>query len=83
MITQVQVSNNSISFAGLLTVAFVVLKLIGAISWSWWWVTAPVWLPLALVAGFFLLAFLIIGAFSIIRELAAERRRKKRMKSAG
>lgn len=28
---------------GLLGVAFVVLKLTGYISWSWWWVTAPFW----------------------------------------
>lgn len=26
-----------------LTVAFVVLKLIGKIDWSWWWVLSPVW----------------------------------------
>lgn len=28
---------------GLLTIAFVVLKLIGQIDWSWAWVLAPVW----------------------------------------
>lgn len=28
---------------GLLGVAFVVLKLIGVINWSWWWVTLPFW----------------------------------------
>lgn len=26
-----------------LTVVFVVLKLVGTISWSWWWVLSPVW----------------------------------------
>lgn len=37
---------------GLLFVAFLVLKLakIGAVAdWSWWWVTAPLWGPFALV----------------------------------
>lgn len=24
---------------------FLVLKLIGKIDWSWWWVTAPLWVP--------------------------------------
>lgn len=24
---------------------FLTLKLIDAISWSWWWVTSPLWLP--------------------------------------
>lgn len=31
---------------GLLTIVFVVLKLVGVIDWSWWWVLAPVWIPL-------------------------------------
>lgn len=26
------------------------LKLTGAVSWSWWWITLPVWLPLAVAA---------------------------------
>ena len=29
--------------ADLLGVAFVVLRLVGEIDWSWWWVTAPIW----------------------------------------
>ena len=41
---------------GLLGVAFVVLKLVSVISWSWWWVLAPFWIPLALTA-----IILIIG----------------------
>lgn len=36
---------------GLLGVAFVVLKLCGVISWSWWWVLAPFWFPAAAVLG--------------------------------
>lgn len=41
-------SGGGISFAGLLTVLFIGLKLTGHIDWSWWWVTAPVTVPLAL-----------------------------------
>lgn len=29
---------------------FLTLKLTGHIGWSWWWVTAPFWLPSVLVA---------------------------------
>lgn len=39
----------------LLGIVFVVLKLVGVISWSWWWVLAPFWVPL-------LLAIIIIGS---------------------
>jgi len=27
---------------------FLSLKLCGIIDWSWWWVTAPLWIPFAL-----------------------------------
>jgi len=41
----------------LLGLIFIVLKLTGTISWSWWWVTAPFWGGFAI-----LLAILIIFA---------------------
>jgi len=41
-----------IGFLGVLGIAFIVLKLIGTISWSWWLVLMPIYLPLALAAVF-------------------------------
>lgn len=38
------------SWVSLLGVAFIVLKLIGVISWSWVLVTMPIWLIFALRA---------------------------------
>lgn len=38
-----------VGVAGLLGVAFVVLKLCNVIDWSWWWVLSPFWIPLALL----------------------------------
>lgn len=36
---------------GLLTfIVFLVLKLIGIIILSWWWITAPLWLPIVIAA---------------------------------
>lgn len=37
-------SSSGIGFVGLLTVAFIVLKLTGYIDWSWWWVLSPMWI---------------------------------------
>lgn len=31
-----------------LFIAFLVLKLCKVIAWSWWWVTAPLWIPAAI-----------------------------------
>lgn len=42
-------SPGGIVVLGLLGVAFVVLKLLGVINWSWWWVTLPFWGGAAIV----------------------------------
>jgi hypothetical protein len=42
-------SRGGIGFFGLLAIVFIVLKLTGQIRWSWVWVTAPLWGPVALV----------------------------------
>ena len=42
----------SSSLTTVLFVVFLVLKLTGNIDWSWWWVTSPLWLPLAILIGF-------------------------------
>lgn len=49
-------SSGGIGVTGLLGVAFVVLKLTGHIDWSWWWVLAPFWVPVALVVAVLLVA---------------------------
>ena len=43
-------SGGGIGFVGLLTIAFIVLKLTKVISWSWWWVLSPIWITAALIA---------------------------------
>lgn len=37
-----KVTKTGIGFSGLLTIAFIVLKLCGVINWSWWWVLSPI-----------------------------------------
>jgi membrane protein YdbS with pleckstrin-like domain len=38
----------SIGFSGILFIVFLILKLTNVIAWSWWWVTAPLWITIAL-----------------------------------
>ncbi len=40
-------SSGGVGFTGLLTIVFVVLKLLGRIHWSWWWVLSPIWIMLS------------------------------------
>ena len=44
-------SSSGIGFCSLLTVLFVGLKLTEFIDWSWWWVLAPLWIPVVVVVG--------------------------------
>lgn len=41
-------TSKGIGFAGLLTIAFIVLKLCKVITWSWVWVLAPLWISFGL-----------------------------------
>lgn len=41
--------SGGIGFLGVLFIAFLVLKLTGYIDWSWWWITSPLWGPVALL----------------------------------
>ena len=52
------VRSGGVSLTSILGVVFIVLKLTGVISWSWVWVLAPFWIPLALVV--LILAIIII-----------------------
>lgn len=55
-------SNNGLGlgFAGfVLFVVFLVLKLCKVIAWSWWWVTAPLWIPAAIYIVVLVVAALI------------------------
>lgn len=53
-------SSGGIGFAGLLTIVFIVLKLIGKIDWSWWWVLSPIWITALLVLGAVLLLIALV-----------------------
>lgn len=47
-------------FCGLLTIAFIILKLCGVINWAWYWVLAPIWIPLALTIAIILIVVFIV-----------------------
>lgn len=60
----------------ILTIIFVLAKIFGKITWSWWWVFSPLWLPfaIALTIGFVLLlavitALLVEEIIKMVREI--------------
>lgn len=55
-----QQANNGITFLGLLQIVFITLKLCNVITWSWWWVMAPLWMPIALCAIVAVIVILVL-----------------------
>lgn len=63
-----------IGFCGLLTVAFIVLKLTGVINWNWLWVLAPIWIPTAITLAIIVTVLIVVLVKETLRAL--ERRRR-------
>lgn len=51
-------TSGGLGLASVLTIVFIVLKLVGVINWSWVWVLAPLWIDL-------ILTVLVIIGFAI------------------
>lgn len=65
-------TTGGIGFCGALTIAFVVLKLIGIIKWSWVWVLAPLWIPACISIGIMLIFGIILGIIALIQHIKGE-----------
>lgn len=49
----------SVGFSGFLTIAFIVLKLMGVIDWSWLWVLSPLWIEAAIILVIAVVVYII------------------------
>ena len=56
----------------LLFLVFLILKLCKVITWSWWWVTAPLWIPLILALAIVIIVLIVAGIVKIV-ELIKDR----------
>ena len=54
-------TSNGIGFTGLLTIVFIILKLCGVITWSWWWVLSPLWISAILWVILVVIVLLVGG----------------------
>lgn len=57
-------SSTGIGFCGLLAIVFITLKLLGYITWSWWWVLAPIWVTTLICILIIIVALILMGKFS-------------------
>jgi hypothetical protein len=51
-------NDKSLKLVDILFLIFLILKLTNNISWSWWWVTSPLWIPIAFI--------ILIGGIAIL-----------------
>jgi hypothetical protein len=56
-----QSTGGGVGFFTLLAILFIGLKLGGVIAWSWWWVLAPIWIPL--LVGVVIIAVVLVIAW--------------------
>ena len=42
-------SNTGVGILGVLLIIFIVLKLVGVVTWSWWIVLIPLWIEIGLL----------------------------------
>lgn len=54
-------TSGGIGFTGLLTIAFIILKLCGVINWSWIWVLSPIWIAFVLIFVIVFIALVIMA----------------------
>lgn len=54
-------ASGGISFVSLLAIVFIVLKLCNVITWSWWWVLAPIWIPFGVAMVLIVFGLLLKG----------------------
>lgn len=65
-----------IGFFGLLAIVFITLKLCKVISWSWWWVLAPIWIPALLVVAILVVVLIVL----LVKYICIEHKRRERYK---
>lgn len=64
-------TTSGIGFGGILFIVFLILKLTNVIAWSWWWVTAPLWITIAL-------NILIIISIALFQFIIHRKKRNKK-----
>lgn len=63
-------SSGGVGFFGLLILIFITLKLMGYITWSWWWILSPIWI-------IFLLVFFVMIVGALAQTVKNSREKKK------
>lgn len=61
------VQYKGVGFGSLLTLLFIALKLTNVIAWSWLWVLAPTWIPIAILLSILLIGVIFVGIATLAK----------------
>jgi len=64
------------NIVGILTLIFIVLKITGNITWSWWWVFSPILISWGIVIVLLILTMFGLGAITYLYSSASTQKRK-------
>jgi uncharacterized membrane protein (DUF485 family) len=67
-------AGSGITLSGLTFIVFLVLKLCNVINWSWWWVTAPLWMPVTIFVAVCVVVFVVAFIVGAIRYIIKNKR---------
>jgi len=78
-------SGGGIGLCGFVFLIFLFLKLaeMGTVAtWSWWWVTSPLWIPIGLVLSIVVIALVFAGIVFLAGALLGKKRGPTRLRRA-
>lgn len=70
--------NGGCGFCGLLTIAFIVLRLCGVIDWSWWFVLLPTLIAIALPIVIILVTLIVCAIICLINNIKFNKKLNKK-----
>jgi len=61
---------------GIVFVVFLILKLTGILQWSWWWITAPLWIGFIIEGAMMAYGSATLGTFLVFSRIRRASKRK-------
>lgn len=62
-----KITYNETWLPGILTIIFIILKVTGVTTWSWWWVLCPLWIPFLFVLVSVIIITIVYALFKLIK----------------
>jgi len=61
---------------GIVFAVFLILKLTGVLHWSWWWITAPLWVGFIIEGAMMAYGSATLGSFLVFSKIRRASKRK-------